>query len=74
MATKTWCKHDLDPATCSDCSPRHDSERAVPARLPPIKVKAKYHGICIGCGNAVLPGDEITFSAGDGGWQCECCA
>jgi hypothetical protein len=75
------CKHEIDIATCGDCTPRHGAE---PATVGPRRsgygrgtlgpwFTASLDGDCSGpCGGEIWEGDRIR-SDGEGGWLCSDC-
>jgi hypothetical protein len=69
-------KHDLEITSCADCRPRPGQAQATAVFSPgpgPWFV-ADYNGTCSGCGEDIVPDDEIRAD-GLGSWQRrECCS
>jgi hypothetical protein len=69
------CKHLMDTSVsvCFDCLP---AGRMVPHEQDPALfgpwAEARFEGWCAGCGEAIMPGDDIRAD-GQGGWLGRCC-
>lgn len=69
------CKHEIEEATCSVCTPRH-ATRGPQTRSSPFGpwFTASYDSRdgCAGCGGDITAGHQIR-SDGCGNWLCASC-
>lgn len=69
------CDHLIEREACADCGARETGQRLpVPAGRPDRGpwITASYDGSCAGCGDDIMPGDQIRAD-GNGGWLCAGC-
>lgn len=71
------CEHDLEITGCADCRPRPGQNKitagaSLASEIGPWFIAA-YNGACSGCGEDIVPDDEIRADS-QGGWERrECC-
>ena len=70
-------KHDLEIGSCADCRPRPGQAKITAGASLPSEIGrwfvAAYYGTCSGCGEDIVPDDEIGAD-GHGYWlRRKCC-